>query len=472
MLAFRSRSSDTGSDSRNRRASITRRWTQTDSDEDQLSWIADDICTHCGGLAPHGKLHCSRKCRDADANNGIETVGSLTHDDSGVSESLSKLRYPMTLSPTVQHGSGIPKQKRSNAGRPLFTLKRQNSFSSTSSDDDAEQNSRKSIHGRNGSHSSASTGSDHNETDLTTPSPWQSGVEFENDHDFSKLEDADLQLPPAMCPSSQVLLRRSITHQHTPCFTSSSLSASQRIHASPTLTPHSHGTNKGSGFQMQFNRLPGSTNLPTPVFYSAGPSQSTSRTGFPVTKSRSDGAKETLQGNMSEPQLQPVPILPIREGLNSSLDRCRSCAYNRLSNPCTESSVCAWKQCHGLSNGLSQSPSRTYSTGSEPCACNLDSLSPCMDVGAVTPSNRPNNVAQEAKSTIASPEPLETPLRGRALHRTSHSCCSGHRRSSRASCDPCMMMHRDSSKSRFSNRTNMPAFPPYPSKNRDVIMDF
>lgn len=419
-----SRSSSPVSRSRSRArpvASYLRRGA-ADSDEDQSSWIADDICTHCGGLAPHGKLYCSRKCRDADAQDGTKKYGKTIAEEPGATESLSKLRYPMTLSPSAQQSASFPARLKSKSFKATFSLQRQNSGSSVSShEDELERDGQYRSHTRQGSRSSTSSNSDFVETDLTTPSPWQSGIDLEDEQEFAKLDDPDLQLPPAMCPSNQVLLRKGVTHPSTSSFkSSSSLSALHRTRTSPTIHPLTHNPS-GSMLHMQFNRLPGSTNLPMPVLFTAGMPPCCHKSTGPVSKSRSSE-------NTSDYFTADSP------------GQCKPCSMHKelptSSRPCSLS--CAQKpegghqgKLHGTSawnTGLNKpkvdsnfSPNRSYSENSGLCDCK-ESLSQAKLHDVSTVSSKSPLFAQ-ANSRFHSELPAEEALasRGRTSHRTTRT---------------------------------------------------
>lgn len=479
MLASRPRSSETRSHSRVRHVSAPRRWIGTDSDEDQSSWIADDICTHCGGLAPHGKLYCSRKCRDADASDKQLPEDQLSQDEAdsdGIAETLKRLRYPMTLSPSVQGNVGLPKLTKSRSAKTTFMLARQNSSSSISSEDDLETGLERPAHTRHGSRSSVSTGSDLVDTDLTTPSPWQSGIDLDDDNEFSKLDDAELQLPPAMCPSSQVLLRKGTSSQSSTSLKSSSFTAPRRTFMSPTLAPQSN-TVRGSGFHMQFSRLPGSTNLPTPVFYSAGPTQTPGKMGHAVTKSRSSDSAQDVFADLTNEAAGPSVDLhsaslsdPVQNQM-SKTERTKSFSaiQGRLNRPSNQSPLGVWKQnVIKTKAATNHSPRRTYSDTSELCDCQKKSLRANADTGSTASmSGSAGGASSDSRTACESSDHMETPVRGRALRRTGHSCGSGHRRSSRASCDPCTLLRQDS-----ANSTTNSTVVPVPTKNRVAVLDF
>lgn len=466
MMASRSKSADLFKQSRSRSLSASRHWSSADSDDDQSSWIADDICTHCGGLAPHGKLYCSRKCRDADASDGAGHPGGSIAEEPGVSEGLSKLRYPMTLSPPVQHAASLPKLSKSKSAKAVFSLKSQNSASSLSSDEDVSKPDKTSAHARHGSRSSVSTGSDVVDTDLTTPSPWQDGIDLDEDKELSKLDDAELQLPPAMCPSSQVLLRKDISHQNGSSFKSSSLSAPHRTLNSPTLLPHSHNP-RGSGFHMQFSRLPGSTNLPNPVVFSAGLSQGSCRPGHNVTKSRSsDSAKDYFCSVTSSPQMTPLDHGS--EANKTERAKSFSSVQNRITNPTKQSSVCAWRQNqHKAKTEPHLPPARMTPPNQELCGCRLSQPALYVELGEKDVDSNPSRPLDHESSDI------EAPVRGRALQRKNHSCGTGARRSSRASCGPCTLLCREGSKHELSgNPKDVSGLSPVPSKDRVAVLEF
>lgn len=418
-----SRSSSPVSRSRSRARPVVshNRRATTDSDEDQSSWIADDICTHCGGLAPHGKLYCSRKCRDADAQDGTKKYGKTIAEEPGVTENLSKLRYPMTLSPTVQHSTSFPAKLKSRSFKATFSLQRQNSGSSVSSnEDELDRDVEHPSHTRQGSRSSTSTNSDFVETDLTTPSPWQSGIDLDEDHEFAKLDDPELQLPPAMCPSNQVLLRKGVTQSNTSSFKSStSLSALHRTRASPTMLPLTHNSS-GSMLNMQFNRLPGSTNLPMPVVFTAGVPPCCNKFTGAVSKSRS--SESTCDYFTADAPGQCKPCSIAKEPLFS-----RACSLSCAQKPegrhqgKPHGSV-AWSTSHNKSKVESAfSPSRTYSENSGLCDCK-EALSQSKLNDSITNSTKgPSFMRTNERVSRELPAEEDSEARGRTSQRAART---------------------------------------------------
>lgn len=424
MSTSRSSSPVSRSRSRARPVASYHRRAAADSDEDQSSWIADDICTHCGGLAPHGKLYCSRKCRDADAQDGTKKYGKTIAEEPGVTENLSKLRYPMTLSPSAQQSASFPAKLKSRSFKATFSLQRQNSGSSVSSDEEElERDGTHLSHTRQGSRSSTSTNSDFVETDLTTPSPWQSGIDLEEDNELAKLDDPELQLPPAMCPSNQVLLRKGVAHPNTSFKSSSSLSALHRTRASPTIAPLTHNAS-GSMLHMQFNRLPGSTNLPMPVVFTAGMPPCCTKSSGSVSKSRSSESTSDYFAADASGQYKPCSVT--KNPLAS-----RPCSLSCAQKPEGRhqdklNGAGAWNASYNKSKVDSTfSPNRSYSENSGLCDCK-EALSQAKLHDSNTNSTkgpmfvRPN---RRFYSDLPAEEDLST--RGRTSQRTARASMGG-----------------------------------------------
>ncbi|KAL4399615.1 hypothetical protein ACI68E_003996 [Malassezia pachydermatis] len=224
--------------------------------ENESSWIADDICTKCGALAPNGKLYCSTKCRNDDLSSTIEK-GRLPCDSSPVNEGLNQLRYPMTLSPHLTAASS-PHASHSHKSA---TFSRPNSSQVSAGDGQNENSGTPPLQDSSDARSNGSSLSDGNDSDLFAPSPWQTGLDESGD-EISDLEDGELGLPPAVSRASHILSRRnssrngdrhkvgSLTHTRNPPWSSPALMPSS-LNQIRTYSP------------IHFNRMPGATNLPS-----------------------------------------------------------------------------------------------------------------------------------------------------------------------------------------------------------------
>ena len=254
---------------------VPRTFRENDSDEDHSSWIADDICTRCGAHAPHGKLYCSTRCWDEDARLAQATKS----DETSPSRSLADLRYPMSISPhnsnLVSCLSSLTLCKSAPSGvrsrRPDTPL----------SDDDPVVS--RPAHIRQSSASSHSS-FEENELETTTPSPWQTGIEMD-DEDLNQLDDAELELPPSILATNHVLLRQGVTRKNAQVVPTVPVQ-------SPTIVPHRVRFRN----EMQFSRKPGATSMPSPVVF-------TSNTTAPNIMSRtmSEGAVlDETQGREGE----------------------------------------------------------------------------------------------------------------------------------------------------------------------------
>ena len=225
---------------------VPRTFRDSESEEDLSSWIADDICTRCGAHAPHGKLYCSTRCWDEDAH---AAQASKLKGKPSPARSLDQLRYPMSISPhsgdVVRRMSSLALCKSVPSDAPVRRVE--------SPVYDEEISAHRPHHVRHNSTSSLSS-SDENEHETTTPSPWHTGIDMD-DEDLHKLDDAELELPPSVAASNHVLLRKGAT-----CMGAQAPGAPSH---SPSLAPH----RVRFGNEIQFSRRPGSTSMPSPVVF-------------------------------------------------------------------------------------------------------------------------------------------------------------------------------------------------------------
>ncbi|WFD45150.1 hypothetical protein MPSI1_003827 [Malassezia psittaci] len=322
-----------------------------ESDEEQSSWIADDICTHCGGLAPHGKLYCSRECRDADGIDAQDGSALSSHTDHAHLDPphLSSLRYNMTLSPPVQSASSF-KLGKSRSLQTTFSMNRRESSCSSSSEDEFEKDFSRSYHSRHGSNSTTSTNSDMSDSALTTPSPWQPVTELDDrPGSVSKAPEDDLQLPPAVLPSHDILLRKAVSHvsDRPSPNPSGSVSSPSQLRSSPGALPVSLGVKHAS--LMQFNRMPSTTNLPTPVVYAAGHGLSRGRHGSSSTnRSSLDNSKDATKPHNPSSTTPSPPSQTSKRFTSASPERAMS--YTSLDDwkkmHTRPGCMCLWKQHH------------------------------------------------------------------------------------------------------------------------------
>ncbi|WFD01068.1 hypothetical protein MYAM1_003829 [Malassezia yamatoensis] len=346
-----------------------------DSDEEQSSWIADDICTHCGGLAPHGKLYCSRECRDADGIDAQHRPVKSSHTSPPPLDPphLSSLRYNMTLSPPVPNASSL-KPAKSRSLQMALAMNRPESSCCSSSEDEFEKDFPRSYHSRHGSNSSTSTSSDMNDSALTTPSPWQPVTDLDDRPGSASnaLED-DLQLPPAVLPTHDILLRKGVSHASGRPSSNSfgSVLAPCPVRTSPGALPVTFGVKHGS--QMQFIRMPSTTNLPTPVVYAAGHGSNRTRHGSSsASRSSLDSSKDTSKSCHSSFNTSTLPTQTSKWYTSASPERAMSSTSldDSKKTHARPGCMCLWKQHHSktlctdtgisLENGMKEN---------SPCTC-------------------------------------------------------------------------------------------------------
>lgn len=372
------------------------------SDADQSSWIADDICTRCGALAPHGKLYCSEKCREQDSQNAA-TLPTKDPKVEELSKALSQLRYPMTLSPHLTAAT---------AGLPMFpkhkASEHQQSLHSPSSSSE-----RRDCGGmpRSPSPSSGSVGSEKSESELTFPSPWQVGLDVSDEQgDIS--EDDDLTLPPSVMGSTLFATSRSVgTRMYK--FKSGSFSTPKGpLWSSPTLAPHSMVTTRSSESPIQFTRMPCSTNIPSSVIY-ANP-MSTGKATLPATLRR-------LGSDPQSERHSPPPMAKSRSHFSyMSHDHSSDMIPNHPKQMPVQKQEASDQKHHDSDISL-------RSMDREHRITNQNSPDLCQNC---------NESITSGTSGHQSNGSSDDPPRGRPLRRTGHSCCSGHRRLDAAACDP------------------------------------
>lgn len=438
-----------------------------DSEEEQASWIADDICCRCGALAPHGKLYCSDSCRELDAfssklDKDTSPAATSSEEATIVAQSLDKLRYPMTRSPKLTTSSVPSRPSAFSLSRIVseISLGAQHAGRSaepdmSSSEEEADEedaaaamdakSALRFAHLRNSSRSSASS-SDPVETETTTPSPWQNGIDLD-DSDLDRLDDPDMKLPPSVYATSHVLLRKG----------SSNSNATENRRSSASLSPKAPASMRTSPSpSIQFSRMPGATNLPAPVFYNvsahlngskvpSGPTRPQHTVSMPSVPDRSAGDKGT-------------GIFPMRKA-STTHPHAECCALSHARSPSGATSpdrhaalrsTCGHTGCAG--------------SAASHCTCWRQALShrrlrsePHMDAAPAKYGEQAPACAyctqQRRSSEFRSPMPgasvadsrhltndssedeLEQELRGRARFRTHHSCSSRVRSSPRASID-------------------------------------
>ena len=401
------------------------------SDTDQSSWIADDICTRCSALAPHGKLYCSEKCREQDS----ETAVSMPANEPKIEElskALSQLRYPMTLSPHLTAAT---------AGLPLFS-KHPVSDSHQSSRSFGSSPERRECDGlhRSPSHSSDSIGSEKSESELTSPSPWQVGLDVSEENEEVSDND-DLTLPPSVVGASPFATSRSIgTRMHK--FKSGSFTSSKGPQlSSPTLAPHSVVSTRSAQSPIQFTRMPCSTNIPSSVLY-ANP-KGRSKSNIPATLRRF--------GSDPPSERHSPPLLSKSRSQFSNTPN--DCSVDLFSNHLKPASMQMQSAPDQNSHNADPSPRQQEYNPKNSDIC---SSGECQN------SNQSiHSIATEKQSSGSCDEPT----RGRSLRRTGHSCCSGHRRLDAAACDPyCILSLSRSHKNSHPVPSNDFVFPLCPTE--------
>jgi len=401
------------------------------SDADHSSWIADDICTRCGALAPHGKLYCSDKCREQDS----QTATTMPTKDPRVEElskELSQLRYPMTLSPHLTAAT---------AGLPLFSKQTMpdSQQSSRSPGSSLERREYRGMH-RSPSHSSGSAGTEKSDSELTSPSPWQVGLDVSEEHgDIS--DDDDLALPPSVVGGTPFATTRNVGTRIHKFKSGSFTSPKNPLWSSPTLAPHSMLPTRSTQSPIQFTRMPCSTNIPSSLIY-ANP-MNTGKSILPATLRR-------LGSDPPSERHSPPLMTKSRSHISTlSNDSPTELFANYMkSAPILKQEAAAQKnQDADLSTRQPENdPNMSDTCSSDVCQnCNQSILSDSTE-----------------KQSHGS---FEEPTRGRSLRRTGHSCCSGHRRLDAAACDPyCVLSMSRSRKTSHSTPSNDFVLPLCPTK--------
>lgn len=398
---------------RGRRSTMSR-GTGHGPEDEQSSWIADDICAHCGSVAPQGKLYCSIKCRNADTTSA---TSSTKHDQAAVvlNDSLNQLRYPVTLSPRLTASStktATYPTAQTEVSKGICCDKSHSVLSS-----ETDQLIFRSFPMRKNSHSSRSDGSDLNDSDTTSPSPWKFGLDTPEHIDaISDVDEAELCLPPSLDnPShfpdttlSAPKLMSSQSASHTPKVRPFCPSSVLR----PTTSSHSDFVCS----PILFRRIPGTTNMPSAVGY--GKTQSASMCAG------SRGVQNTTCDCCSIGSC--IPELRWTSTRQSSLERPTERIRKSATISCVPSK--AEQDFSGTRKGamiMSKASSSNVPScnkfkpdehcSSEQASCHCEEqLSPCL----------------EAMDSCDDDEPQ----RGRPRNRVGHSCCGGHRSSIHASC--------------------------------------
>ncbi|WFD32857.1 hypothetical protein MSPP1_003908 [Malassezia sp. CBS 17886] len=382
-------------------------------EEDQSSWIADDICTRCGGLAPHGKLYCSEACRADDSSACATNSTPENIEAAALAESLSKLRYPMTVSPS--NASTLPPSSRSLPARQRHSalfFARCDSVSSLSSVEDLKDaTAAHRTHMRTGSRSST-TSSEALDSEQRTPSPWHTGLELDDDAELSKLDDADLKLPPALCASNHILPRKGPPGPVCASKTVSFTTPRRAPALSPALVPQSPVARSSKGISgMQFHRQPGATNLPMPVMFTAPVA---GQGGIIRTSTIEEGAEVARTDAADSADLPVHPRGPTKSEpcLAGHQVRKRRDAANGTST------LAAQRNTPKVTDTLREAQ--------------VPQLARALSDGAKGP---PSVSCLQCYGSACGAEVMEDmPVRGRALQRTQHSCCSRKRRLELAAC--------------------------------------
>lgn len=365
---------------------------------DQSSWIADDICTHCGALAPHGKLYCSEKCREKDSQS-LKDIPAENEKEEELSKTLSQLRYPMTLSPHLTAAT---------SGLPLFP-KQKVLDSHQTSGSSASCCERRAEHGglyRSPSHSSGSAASDKSDSELT-PSPWHAGLDLDEQHgDIS--DDDELALPPSVLGSTSFISGRSIGVRMQKFKSGSFSSPKGPLWSSPALVPHSMAPTRSVQSHIQFTRMPCSTNIQSSVIF-ANPMNS-NRPNVPATLRR--------LGSDSQTERHSPPILT-KSRSNFSFQN----------------------QDHPVDTSISKRVSTETQDVLDPVPQDTDLSTLPSDQGSDSAlsdvcHNCNRSIQSDTSEKVLSIGSSDEPCRGRSRMRTGHSCCSGHRRLDAAACDP------------------------------------
>lgn len=389
----------------------SKRSTGARHEDEQISWIADDICTRCGAAAPHGKLYCSIKCRNADIASE-SSIKKVEEDDTVLHDSLNQLRYPMTLSPHLTPFSLKPTTSLRKSSAPKHG-RNGTSTCSLACDGDSQGVCR--AHARKASQSTDSDVSDLIDTDLTTPSPWRIGIDAPDDSDgISDLDDAELRLPPSVLGSEPASMP--VTSGAIPLSIQSG-TRTPRPHkscTSPALLPQLTAPSQHVQSPILFHRMPSSTNLPSSMGFISKiyPSHSLRHSHIGNFESNSSG-QCTPQFRRSPPRR----VSPEREQGDVFHPNTLSKASTIQPTYPQEASI------------IKSSPETVYPTSQ----------------GTVLNSRDINSASQHCAGRTSPgvdamhKDDNEEPQRGRSRTRHGHSCCTGRRRSLWATCHACSL---------------------------------
>lgn len=392
--------------------SASMRVTATRHEDEQTSWIADDICTRCGASAPQGKLYCSTKCRNADIASGAP-VKKVEEDDALLHDSLNQLRYPMTLSPHLTPFSMKPAKSLRKTSAIKFERRDTSACSMLSEDDSLGACC---AHAQNASQSSDSDVSDLIDTDQTTPSPWRSGIDGPEDSDgISDLDEAELRLPPSVLgfePASMPLRSGAIpmsiqSGARTP--------RPRKSCTSPALLPQLTAPSQQAESPILFHRMPSSTNLPSSMGYTSKiyPSHG-------LRHSIHNGSCETNSFGQCIPQLRwspPRRVSPERKQGESF-------------HPEMLTKACTIEPTYPQEASILRSSPETVRPTSQGSVHNISDV-----------NFAPRNCTGRSSPCLEAMESsdMDEPQRGRSRTRLGHSCCTGRRRSLWAACHACSL---------------------------------
>ena len=390
----------------------SKRTTGARHEDEQISWIADDICTRCGAAAPYGKLYCSTKCRNADIASE-SSMKRVEEDDAVQHDSLNQLRYPMTLSPHLTPFSmkPAPSLRKSSAPKPA-----RNDTSTCSLPRDGDSLDVCRAHARKASRSSDSDVSDLIDTDLTTPSPWRTGIDAPDDSDgISDLDDAEFRLPPSVIGSDPASMP--VTSGAIPLSIQSG-ARTLRPHkscTSPALLPQLTAPSHHVQSPILFHRMPSSTNLPSSLGFISKI--------YPPHSLRHSIHTESCEGNsfgQCTPQLRRSPprrVSPERE-------------QGDMFNPKTLSKACTIQPTYPQEASIVKSSPETVRPTSQGTVLNSRDIN-----SAPQHCTGPTSPGVEAMDK----DDNEEPQRGRSRTRHGHSCCTGRRKSLWATCHACSL---------------------------------
>lgn len=271
-------------------------------------------------------------------------------------------------------------------------------------------------HARKTSQSSDSDISDLIDTDLTTPSPWRSGIDAPEDSDgISDLDEAELRLPPSVLgsePASMPLASGAIPMSIQ---SGSRTPRPRKSCTSPALLPQLTAPSQHVQSPILFHRMPSSTNLPSSMGY-------TSKIYPPhgLRHSTYNGSCESNSFGHCIPQLRwspPRRVSPERKQGDSL-------------NPEMLTKACTIEPTYPQEASILRSSPETVRPTSQGTLQNSGDIDfpPQNCTGCSSPCSEAIDNGDN-----------DEPQRGRSRKRLGHSCCTGRRRSLWAACHACSL---------------------------------